>query len=67
MVYGGFLCSQHGFIVTLSFLVKWTRYINEILYASKKLTMQTEQPIVLSEDLKSIQDELNSVMRKCNS
>lgn len=58
---GGFLCFATWFIVTLSFLVKWTRYINEILYASKKLTMQTEQPIVLSEDLKSIQDELNSV------
>ena len=30
-------------------------------YMLQKLTMQTEQPIVLSEDLKSIQDELNSV------
>ena len=58
---GGFLCFTTWFIVTLSFLVKWTHYINEILHASKKLTMQTEQPIVLSEDLKSIQDELNSV------
>lgn len=41
--------------------MKWTRYINEILNASKKLTTQAEQPIVLSEDLKSIQDELNAV------
>ena len=48
---GGFLCFITWFIVTISFLVKWTRYINEILNASKKLTTQAEQPIVLSEDL----------------
>lgn len=58
---GGFLCFITWFIVTISFLVKWTRYINEILNASKKLTTQAEQPIILSEDLKSIQDELNAV------
>ena len=58
---GGLLCFTTWFIVTLSFLAKWTRYINEILYASKKLTTQPEQSIVLSEDLKSIQDKLNTV------
>mgnify|MGYP001318905365 FL=1 len=35
---GGFLCFITWFIVTISFLVKWTRYINEILNASKSLT-----------------------------
>lgn len=61
---GAFLCFVTWFFVTLSFLRKWTRYIDEILYASKKLAIQTEQPILLSEDLKSIQDELNIVREK---
>lgn len=58
---GGVLCFVTWFFVTLYFFLKWTQYIDEIINASKELTMQQEQPIVLSEDLKSIQDRLNIV------
>ena len=49
------------FIITYYFISQPLRYLDELLAASEKLASPDEQPILLPEPLKSIQDELNQV------
>lgn len=48
-------------VITCYFIRKWMGYLNEITLASEQLANLSEIPLVLSNDLKPIQDELNMV------
>ncbi len=48
-------------IITYYFISKPLRYLDELVNAAEKLAQPSESPILLSENLKAIQDELNDV------
>ena len=48
-------------VLTWHFLCKPLRYLDEVVEASKILSAPTEAPIILSPDLKNLQDNLNLV------
>ena len=47
--------------ITYYFMGKPLRYLDEIIFASEKLATPTDEQIILSDALKSVQDELNQV------
>lgn len=47
--------------ITYFSILRPIRYLDEVVSAAKQLTEQTEQPVVLSAELKEVQDELNTV------
>lgn len=51
-------------IIACFFMVKWIGYIGEIALASEKLADLSEDTIILHDDLKEIQDQLNEVRKK---
>ncbi len=61
---GECICLLGACVITCHFIRKWMGYLNEITFASKQLASQSEMPLVLSNDLKPIQDELNMVRLK---
>ena len=51
-------------IIACFFMVKWIGYIGEIALASEKLADLSEDTIILHDDLKEIQDQLNELRKK---
>lgn len=51
-------------VVTLCFLTRPVRDLDEMIGASRQLAERTEEPVVLSSRLKNVQDELNLVREK---
>lgn len=47
--------------ITYYFMGRPLRYLDEVISASEKLATDTEQQIILSEEMKEVQDELNQV------
>jgi len=47
--------------ITYRFMGRPLRYLDEIISASKKLANPTDEQIILSDEMKSVQDELNQV------
>ncbi len=48
-------------VITYFFMSRPLRYLDEVIAASESLVDPTEEQIILSDKLKSVQDELNSV------
>lgn len=48
-------------VITLRFMTRPLRYLDELVYASEKLANPGEEPIRLSRAMKSVEDELNLV------
>ncbi|HCC35483.1 MAG TPA: vancomycin resistance histidine kinase VanS [Ruminococcaceae bacterium] len=48
-------------IITYRFMGRPLRYLDEVISASEKLAIPTNDPIILSDAMKSVQDELNQV------
>lgn len=51
-------------IIACFFMVKWIGYIGEIALASEKFADLSEDTIILHDDLKEIQDQLNELRKK---
>ncbi|MCI8466136.1 MAG: HAMP domain-containing histidine kinase [Lachnospiraceae bacterium] len=54
-------------IITFVFFSKIVRYLDELAHAAKRLTEPEASPIVLSDTLKELQDELNQVRERAAS
>lgn len=50
--------------ITYYFFRKILRYLDQVVDASERLASPTEEPIVLSDDLKVVQDELNALRER---
>lgn len=55
------ICMAGWGIITFIFFQRPIRYLDEIVAASERLAHPTEEPILLSDGMKSVQDELNLV------
>jgi two-component system sensor histidine kinase VanS len=60
-VFVGILTIAGWAFITYRFMARQIRYLDEIILASAKLAIPTNEPIVLSDAMKSVQDELNQV------
>lgn len=58
---GGSLCFIAWVLITLYFMNKPIKYLNEVISASEQLALFSEQPIELSKAMKNVQDEMNLV------
>lgn len=56
---GGAVCLAGWTIITYYFMSRPLRYLDQIVAASGQLVTAREQPIVLPDSLKNVQDELN--------
>ena len=61
LLWGSFLLLAGGAVIAYIFISKPLRYLDEIIAASGRLAQPTQRPIILSEELKDVQDELNLV------
>ena len=61
LVFAGIPLLAGWVIITYYFMGKPLRYLDEIIFASEKLATPTDEQIILSDALKSVQDELNQV------
>lgn len=53
-------------LVTFLLLSKPLRYLDEVVLVAERLTVSTNEPVVLPEELKDVQDELNFVREQSN-
>lgn len=49
--------------ITYRFMGRPLRYLDEVISASEKLASPTDEQIILSDDMKSVQDDLNNVRK----
>ncbi|MCI8331476.1 MAG: GHKL domain-containing protein [Clostridiales bacterium] len=61
LLWGSFFLLIGGAVISYIFISKPLRYLDEIIDASDKLAEPSQRPIILSEELKDVQDELNLV------
>ena len=53
-------------LITFFFISRPLRYLDEAVYAAKRLTARSEEPVILPTELKEVQDELNQVREQSN-
>ncbi len=58
---GVVVCFIGWLVITYYFLAKPLKYLDEVVLASTQLAELSEEPIKLSEELKSVEDEMNMV------
>lgn len=61
LLFGGAVCLVGWALITYYFISKPMRYLDEVVEASEQLARPSDEPIVLPEDMKNVQDELNLV------
>ncbi|MCI8589883.1 MAG: vancomycin resistance histidine kinase VanS [Clostridiales bacterium] len=61
LLWGSFFLLIGGAVISYIFIAKPLRYLDEIIDASDQLAEPSQRPIILSEELKEVQDELNLV------
>lgn len=61
LLIGLVVCLTGWLVITYYFLAKPLKYLDEVVLASTQLAELSEEPIKLSEELKSVEDEMNKV------
>lgn len=51
-------------VITYFYIFRWMGYLDEVTHASQQLVNLSDAPIILSEEIKPIQDELNEVRQQ---
>ena len=51
-------------IISGHYLKKPLQYLDEVIYASEQLAKETDEQIILSDELKTVQDEFNNIREK---
>lgn len=47
--------------ITRHFIAKWMEFLDEVIFATEQMANLSDEPIILSEEMKAVQDDLNLV------